>query len=121
DYRADTAPVQVDLVLGTATDGAGDVDTLVSIENLIGTIFNDTLVGNDADNILVGGGGADLMMGGAGRDTFVVGGPADTGDTISDFATGEDVLELDGAAFGIDFGAAEQGGNFSIIAGAFDG
>ena len=121
DFSSGNAPVQVDLTLGTALDGAGEVDTLVSIEELIGTVFSDTLIGNDADNIIVGGGGADLMIGGEGRDTFVVGGPDEAGDTISDFTSGEDVLELDGAAFGLEFGETALGENFSIIIGAYDG
>src|SRR5262249_27112706 len=60
-------------------DAAGD--TYTSIENLIGSDFNDSLVGNSSDNVLIGGlgddsfggaGGVDTMIGGAGNDSYVV-------------------------------------------------
>ena len=36
----------VDLSLGTASDGHGFTDTLISIENVAGTTFNDMLTGD---------------------------------------------------------------------------
>ena len=51
------------------TDGIVD-DTLSSIENAVGTAFNDTIVGNDLDNVLDGGvDGSDQIFGGLGSDT----------------------------------------------------
>ncbi|WP_299009277.1 calcium-binding protein [uncultured Caulobacter sp.] len=61
----------------------GLVDTLVSIENIIGSSGVDWLVGNAGDNYLSGGagndliegkGGADILDGGAGNDNIVTGG-----------------------------------------------
>ena len=121
DFSAESGPVEVDLTLGVATDAADGKDNLVSIEELIGTVFNDALTGNASDNIIVGGGGADLMVGGEGSDTFVIGGLGDAGDSIGDFTSGEDILELYAAAFGLESGEAQLGVNFSVIAGAFDG
>jgi len=84
-----TAGVIVNLNLAGAqnTVGAG-VDTLVGIENVIGsTVFNDTLIGNAANNVLSGlggndtingGAGDDLLIGGAGRDTLIGGAGLDT-------------------------------------------
>src|SRR4029077_1609558 len=43
-------------------------DTYISIENLTGTNFDDTLVGDSGDNFLVGGLGADALFGGGGAD-----------------------------------------------------
>jgi serralysin len=42
-----------------ATGGSGS-DTLISIENLIGSGFNDSLTGNTANNVLDGGAGSDF-------------------------------------------------------------
>lgn len=44
-------------------------DTLVAIENLLGTRFDDTLVGDSRANVLTGGAGNDRLDGGAGADT----------------------------------------------------
>jgi Ca2+-binding RTX toxin-like protein len=68
--------VTVDLVAGTAT-GAGGNDTLIGIDAVNGSIFNDvlrghgnanTLNGNDGDDFLVGRGGNDVLNGGNGID-----------------------------------------------------
>jgi len=44
------------------------LDTLVSVEALLGSNYNDTLYGNANANKLVGGGGADKLRGGGGND-----------------------------------------------------
>ena len=46
-------------------------DTLVNIENLIATDFDDTIFGDSQDNLLVGGLGVDVINGGAGDDTLI--------------------------------------------------
>jgi Ca2+-binding RTX toxin-like protein len=77
-YASATKAVKVSLALTTAqnTLGAG-IDTLSNLENLTGSIFNDTLTGNAAANILNGGFGADTMIGGANNDTYIVDNEAD--------------------------------------------
>lgn len=45
-------------------------DTLIDVENLIGSIVGDTFLGNSGDNILWGLGGMDFMSGAAGDDTL---------------------------------------------------
>ena len=53
----------------------GETDTLRSIENIQGTIGNDTLTGNSQNNTLSGGaGGVDTLSGGAGDDRLIGGG-----------------------------------------------
>ncbi|MBY8977069.1 calcium-binding protein [Rhodobacteraceae bacterium NNCM2] len=55
---------------GGANFGAAAGASINSIENLIGTGFNDVLVGNAEDNVLNGGtGGVDAFYGGGGSDT----------------------------------------------------
>jgi Ca2+-binding RTX toxin-like protein len=62
--------VHVSLALGGAQDtGGGGVDTLISIENLTGSSFDDVLTGDSADNVLQGGAGNDVLDGGAGVNT----------------------------------------------------
>ena len=68
----------VNLLLGTSSGGGLGNDTLISIENLIGSAFNDTLTGNSGANTLTGGAGNDTLDGGTGTDT------ADYSDATSD-------------------------------------
>ena len=51
------------------TGGAG-TDTLIGIENLTGSAFDDTLTGDAGDNVLGGRAGNDTLNGGAGNDTL---------------------------------------------------
>jgi Ca2+-binding RTX toxin-like protein len=98
DYRADDGwhGVSVNMTTGLAEDSWGDSDTLVSIENAIGTDFADWFMGNSAANQLNGMGGNDTLSGGGGNDTFVFW--AEHGnDQINDYNAG-DILNL--AAFG---------------------
>ncbi|MGZ9063524.1 MAG: M10 family metallopeptidase C-terminal domain-containing protein, partial [Allosphingosinicella sp.] len=93
-YAAAGARVEVELGLleDQNTRGAG-VDTLVSIENLVGSAFGDRLTGNAGANWLTGGGGGDVLAGGAGADRFVYLALSDSTqaapDLIADFAAGD--------------------------------
>jgi Ca2+-binding RTX toxin-like protein len=73
-----TDGVTVRLLFGTAT-GAYGADTLVNIENIIGSSGNDILAGNATDNTIDGGAGNDRLLGRFGDDV-VRGG--DGGDTV---------------------------------------
>ncbi len=65
------AGVRVDLdLLGIQNTVGAGLDRLVSIENLIGTNFNDTFNGNLSNNVLNGLGGNDILNGRAGNDTL---------------------------------------------------
>jgi Ca2+-binding RTX toxin-like protein len=122
DYSADPGPVHVDLSQGTATDGFGGHDTLISIENVIGTAFADTIIGNQKDNVIVGNGGADILTGGGGANTFVLRGLADSGVTITDFVSGTDTIAI-GKTGGLNIAAGllTNAQNFSDIVGSFTG
>ena len=69
-YVSAPAAVTVSLGIATpqATGGAGS-DTLINIENLVGSRFNDILIGDGGANVLEGRAGNDILRGGAGIDT----------------------------------------------------
>lgn len=76
-YVAAAAAVTVKLAAGAATsDGDGSQDTLTSIENVIGSAFDDMLAGDGAANRLDGGAGRDTLIGLGGNDTLSGGGGA---------------------------------------------
>jgi Ca2+-binding RTX toxin-like protein len=94
-YVGATAGVVVSLALTTAqsTGGAG-TDTLMGIENLVGSRFNDILTGSASANALTGGPGDDRLDGGAGADRLAAGAGNDR--YVVDHA-GDVVLESEGA------------------------
>ena len=63
---------------GYGFGGTAEGDTLVGIENITGSWFNDFLTGNSGANVLSGGWGNDSLQGGAGADTLNGGGGVDT-------------------------------------------
>ncbi|WP_181703951.1 S8 family serine peptidase [Chthonobacter albigriseus] len=71
DYSASAAAVQVDLAALFQIGGDAQGDSLVSIENVIGSALGDTLSGDAGNNVLAGGGGNDSIDGRVGIDTVV--------------------------------------------------
>jgi Ca2+-binding RTX toxin-like protein len=141
-----TAGVTVSLSLSaTQATGSSGLDTLIAIENLTGSSYNDTLTGNTATNVLDGGSGADTLDGGAGNDRLVGGVGKDlltgsagndlfdfnalsemgitiaTWDVITDFVRGQDKIDLStldadtGVAGDQIFSAPVVGGTFSGV------
>ena len=97
-YSAATSGVTVDLSNPAAqnTGGAG-TDTLVLIERLLGSNYDDVLTGDSNANVLTGGngndtlngnGGADQLYGDAGNDIFIVN---NTGVSVFDFSGTDEV------------------------------
>ncbi|MDO9233516.1 MAG: hypothetical protein Q8N02_00535 [Methylotenera sp.] len=78
-YVASGAGVVATLTTGLVSqtnDAAGD--SFTSIENLVGSNFNDTLIGDGGNNLLNGGLGDDVLEGMAGADTLIGAGGNDT-------------------------------------------
>ena len=76
DYRNSPAAVSLNLFNGSngsASDGWGGTDSLISIENVTGSDFNDMLIGNGFMNILSGGAGNDTLIGLGDNDTLTGG------------------------------------------------
>ena len=87
-----TGLINVNLITGTSQDGDGGTDTLASVENVVGSAFNDVLIGSASVNTLSGGdgidrldgrGGDDVMIGGDGNDIYTV---SDVGDVVTELA-----------------------------------
>ena len=76
-YASAGAGVSVSLAINGPQDTGFGTDTLLFIENLIGSAFADTLTGNDGGNNINGGAGADNISGGQGADILKGGGGAD--------------------------------------------
>jgi Ca2+-binding RTX toxin-like protein len=79
EYTESNAGVTIDLRDGIATGGHAAGDTLISIENLVGSNFRDTLRGDNRVNHLFGGGDVDTLIGRGGDDVLTGG---DGGDTL---------------------------------------
>jgi len=71
DYSFASSGVNVNLsIAGPQAVGGGEgTDTLVSVENIIGSGYNDTLIGNADDNLFDVSYGNDAVNGGGGNDT----------------------------------------------------
>ena len=91
-YQDSNSRVDVRLSGTYVRYGYAEGDTLVSIENLVGSDHNDILAGNNHDNILIGNAGNDLLWGSSGDDTLTGGPGADRliGKTGNDTATWND-------------------------------
>ncbi len=80
-YALSPAAVTVNLGFGGLAENSGgdaDYDTLIDIENLVGSAFGDTLVGEEGSNRIEGGDGDDSIAGAAGADTVIGGAGIDT-------------------------------------------
>ena len=88
------------LTAGSGRDtlaGGGDNDTLAgggNIDTLQGNQGDDTLDGGRGADTLNGGAGDDILFGGLGADTFVFTGRNIGRDTINDFESGLDTIQI---------------------------
>jgi Ca2+-binding RTX toxin-like protein len=101
-YAAGVGSTGVKVSLATtaaqATGGSGS-DTLVSIENLLGSQYADQLTGNTGANRLEGGAGNDTLSGGSGNDTLDGGAGNDTliggaGKDVMTGGAGNDIFDF---------------------------
>lgn len=120
EYGDATAGLVADLQDSSANTGIAAGDTYVSIENLLGSSFgdtlrgdagnngiwgkdgDDTLLGRDGNDTLVGGRGNDTLDGGNGHDSFVFDTALDAVtnvDTIVGFSVANDTIKLHDEVF----------------------
>jgi Ca2+-binding RTX toxin-like protein len=96
DYSLSVDGVVVNLSNGAVNDdGSGGLDTLISIENIIGSEFDDLLVGSGAANVLTGGIGRDIMTGNNGADIFVFRDTSESGLNVSSWDVITDLSAID--------------------------
>ncbi len=118
DYSSGSAKkVTVDLVAGTAK-GEGN-DTLINIENVIGSKGSDSITGSAGDNMLDGGNGNDKLVGNGGNDTLYGGAGNDSivagfGNDYIDAGVGNDNINAGDGDNDIYAGA----GNDRVVSGA---
>ncbi|MEK9283021.1 Ig-like domain-containing protein [Bradyrhizobium sp. ISRA442] len=118
-YAGTTSNITVNLANQA---GTGFV-SVAGVEHVTGGSGNDTLTGNSAANQLIGGDGNDKINGGAGADTLTGGDGSDTFvytslansrvaafDTINDFTTGVDKLQIGHALNGLTTGLTKTTG-----------
>ncbi len=121
-YDFSASGLLIDASLMSSSTGEAAFDTLISIEGILATGFDDTIRGTSSHESLygLGGadqirglGGADYLVGGAGADQFIFDIPEDGFDTINDFTAGLDKIGIAASGFG---GGLIAGGS---VAGAF--
>jgi VCBS repeat-containing protein len=88
-YAFSIAGVTVNLSQSMQLGGYANGDTLLGIENLIGSQFDDSLSGDQGGNTLQGLGGNDRLVGSAGADILI----GDAGNDNLDGGAGKDQLE----------------------------
>jgi len=86
-YTFASSAVNASLITGVVTGGDG-TDTLVNIENLHGSVFNDILVGDEQDNVIKGHVGDDIIEGNGGNDTIY----GNVGNDIINAGAGDDII-----------------------------
>jgi Ca2+-binding RTX toxin-like protein len=101
-----------------SASGLGGLDKVKGVENILGSAYADVFTGDSAANTLNGGAGNDSLIGGAGNDTLIGGlgndtlsggtgtdvfvfnsATANNLDTILDFTTGTDKIQLSKSIF----------------------
>ncbi len=120
-----------DVLFGDSPDGF-DLGSWPPGEQFYSVGGRDLLDGGPGDDVLIGGAGDDILIGGPGRDRFVFAAVEAGGrwfgsgsDTIADFRSGEDVLDLSG--WGLDGASLDSDANgvldardaaFTVLGGA---
>jgi Putative Ig domain/RTX calcium-binding nonapeptide repeat (4 copies) len=107
----------------TALGGLGNDKLTGGLGNdaLYGQAGLDIVVGNEGDDLLSGGLNADVLTGGLGRDTFLFNTRDGSFDTITDFRSVDDVIQLDNYIFiGLASAGPILGTAFRIVSLALD-
>jgi serralysin len=112
DYSASNARVKINLGDGAAEAGGhAEGDTLLNIERVLGSSFNDLIRGDGGSNYLAGGEGVDRLYGGSGNDYL----RGDEGADWLDGGSGWDLAFYQTSAAGVKInladGRAEAGGD----------
>jgi hypothetical protein len=86
DYSFYRTGVTVNLPSRTATG----TDVVLNIQNVTGSLANDSITGDFTSNVLSGNGGTDVLNGGSGgADTFILAATQGTATTVTGFGTAD--------------------------------
>ena len=107
---ASTAAVRVDFTTGTGTGGDAQGDSYSEIENILGSVYADTLIGNGTVNRIEGGNGDDVLSGRGGADVLIGGDGTDT----AAYGTSAAAIRVD-LLYGTGFDGDAQGDTLSSI------
>ncbi|MEM8572193.1 MAG: calcium-binding protein, partial [Pseudomonadota bacterium] len=125
DYSSAGEGVYVDLIAtgNNTNDALGD--TYVSIENILGSSFDDVLKGDAGENSIDGAGGSDTIVGRVGDDTLLGGDGNDrlsaaAGDDSLDGGSGNDVLIGGAGADTLNGGDGNDTADYSTAASGVD-
>jgi Ca2+-binding RTX toxin-like protein len=105
--------VTVDLTTGRASGAQGN-DTLVSIENVIGSHSGDMLLGNGENNVISGGAGDDTIDGGAGNDILILG----SGNDDAEGGSGNDTIVIGSGNATVNGGSGQDLVDFGFVDGS---
>jgi len=89
DYAESTNRVLINMATDSITSGHATGDTFISIENVTGTNFGDTITGDGDANIISGGNGFDVLSGFNGDDTL----EGDAGRDFLNGGAGADIID----------------------------
>jgi serralysin len=90
-----TTGISVNLGTTTSQWTNYSTDLLISVENVIGSIRNDTIIGNGSNNLLQGGDGDDTLEGGFSNDTLEGGAGTNTARFTGSTAANVDLTDTD--------------------------
>ena len=94
NYSPAPGAVTINLESGTGANGYGGSDNFGSIENVLGSTWNDLLFGSNTDNLLDGSAGNDTIHAQGGNDTLIGG----AGNNLLDGGSGTDTADYSGAS-----------------------
>ncbi|MCU9837921.1 hypothetical protein OEZ49_09095 [Ruegeria sp. WL0004] len=106
-YADATSGLMVVLLNPGSNTGEAAGDTYLSIENLLGSGFDDNLTGNSSANLIEGGTGNDTLFGEGGDDTLRGG----TGEDGLNGGTGSDTADYSEATAGVNADLSNAAGN----------
>jgi Ca2+-binding RTX toxin-like protein len=99
DGGTDTVVASVSHALANGIENLTLADATGAI-NGTGNALDNVIVGNGGANVISGLAGADTLTGNGGADTFVFALPTEGTDTVTDFVSGMDALEISAQGFG---------------------